>query len=71
MSDDKRMNISDEAVEAAARAYTHAAPYLSAENAIREALEAAAPHLMAEAWEQGWDAEGWQANPYRSAGAGE
>lgn len=41
--------IPDEAVEAAARAYTHAAPYLSTKNAIREAIEAAAPHIMAEA----------------------
>jgi hypothetical protein len=67
------MNISDDAVEAAARAYTLAAPYLSTENALREALEAAAPHLMAEAWEEGADAEFQRsvmkrqrdANPYK------
>ena len=65
--------IPDEAVEAAAWAYTHAAPYLSTENAIREALEAAAPHMMADRkpklgegdYLPGWDdrktlAELWQ-----------
>lgn len=43
--------VPEEAVEAAERAYGHAAPYLSTENAIREALEAAAPFIAAKALE--------------------
>jgi len=38
--------IPEAAVEAAVIAYKHAAPYLSTRNALIEALEAAAPHLL-------------------------
>lgn len=77
--------ISDEAVEAAAKALFEESvtPWRMAakeERVIfrrraRAALEAAAPHLMAESWDQGYD-EGLSAgrgsrsdaNPYRSQG---
>ena len=83
-------NIPDAAVEAAARvihSQHEQSPLedwsedfqLAARRDARAALEAAAPHLMAEAWEQGADAEfgravlnrARQANPYRAAEAGE
>jgi hypothetical protein len=76
MSDDKRMNISDEAVEAAYRA-NGAGGYVNKED-VRAMLEAAAQHLMAAAWDQGYktamfDREYYSANanPYRAAGDGE
>jgi hypothetical protein len=74
--------IPDEAVEAAAKAvwwesegrpWGHAndemrAPYL---REAKTALEAAAPHLMRAAWDEGWEAHGdWGGptpNPYAKA----
>jgi hypothetical protein len=67
------MNIPDEAVEAAARALAERSRcpeewqwYLSE---ARTALEAAAPHLMAAAWDEAidWTPEHRPANPYRKA----
>jgi hypothetical protein len=73
------MNISDEAVEAAVEAvWEHGEVIQTREYAAelaRAALEAAAPHLMAVAWDEGLSAghhdRRLNANPYRSAGAGE
>jgi hypothetical protein len=68
MSDDKRMNISDEAVEAAAYALYSASPWPTewhdADMARKEtylhyattALEAAAPHMIADCWDEAVDA---------------
>lgn len=82
------MNISDEAVEAAAKA-TYSSDGLNAwtledvsthnhyRRKARASLEAAAPHLMAQAWDEGvayvfeGGAEVSDENPYRSAGDGE
>lgn len=57
------MNISDEAVEAAGRAYRAKVEWIDrhsrddygreVELGVRAALEAAAPHLMAGAWDEG------------------
>jgi hypothetical protein len=95
MSDNQRMNISDEAVEAAAKPlwepnehddtwaseFPTYKDYLKAE--ARKVLEAAAPYLMAQAWDEGGVAaierehtygreeKAKYSNPYRSAGAGE
>ena len=56
MSDNKPM-ISDEAVEAAAKAYHRALRQRkTGPNALLEALDAAAPYLKAEAWDEGWEA---------------
>lgn len=79
------MNISDEAVEAAAKAaYENVRPKMGFPSGFdgapepmqetyrgiaRAGLEAAAPHLMAEAWEQGrvtGSESIRQPNPYRS-----
>lgn len=50
------MNISDEAVEAAIGAYGGTVMAIMNERAmVRRILEAAAPHLMAQAWEEGFD----------------
>lgn len=84
MSDNKLV-ISDEAVEAAAKAVYHTSgrarqmPYSVAreacESEARAVLEAAAPHLMAAAWDEGRgagfrdayvDEEEEEPNPYRS-----
>jgi hypothetical protein len=88
------LNISDEAVEAAAAALREHNPFLPDLQAMgdapadefdccaRAALEAAAPHLMAAAWDEGQGA-GWNdclldlqnggakssRNPYRATGA--
>jgi hypothetical protein len=75
------MNISDEAVEAAALA-AYGFPFdqelrEATRARLRIALTAAAPHLMAEAWDEGknvrrdYRGEILEANPYRTAGAGE
>jgi hypothetical protein len=93
-------NISDEAVEAAARALYKGQPIYdeavgvitgykpwdwmepeyqnSMRSDARAALEAAAPHLMAAAWDEGvligfdegQGVRGRTRNPYRAAGAG-
>jgi hypothetical protein len=61
--------IPEEAIEAAAKAFreTH-----FMDDALMNALEAAAPHLMAAAWDEGYDAADYDAphsvktdNPYR------
>jgi hypothetical protein len=78
------MNISDEAVEAAHEAWREQArqPGTIFEYNLRAALEAAAPHLMAEALDESADElrklnppyGNWlhaRAESYRSAGAGE
>jgi hypothetical protein len=78
------MHISDEAVEAAVDAfYGLSARFRSAgitgdiaercflQQVMPAILEAASPHLIAEAWEQGWNAGPLDYNPYRSAGVGE
>jgi hypothetical protein len=78
MSDNKLV-ISDEAVEAAASYMDGAIDYISSPSHMREAmraaLEAAAPYIAAEAWEEGVmyasrgtfrDYEDFEANPYRS-----
>jgi hypothetical protein len=77
MSDNKLV-ISDEAVEAANDAYTEALVDLrlregggfkvvsQQRRALRAALEAAAPHIAAEAWNEGWGAPRYATNPYRS-----
>ena len=64
--------IADEAVEAAAKVLaSHAYPISldkPYEAAARAALEAAAPYLMAEAWDEGWQSDdGLESNPYWSA----
>jgi len=69
------MNINDEAVEAAAKVWLRLSLKQGSwtlEGNVRAALEAAAPHLMAVAWERGRE-DGYhhRPNPYRSAGAGE
>jgi len=72
------MDITNEAVEAAARAFHHGwnpdgpEPFHSLGLArVRSALEAAAPYLMAEAWNEGYkdgrDGEWEDANPYQGA----
>lgn len=79
------MNIPDEAVEAVAKVFYEdgwtGPPFWESLDAddpsrleylatTRTALEAAAPHLLAEAWDEGLDAGlngGWN-NPYRSQG---
>ena len=70
MSDNNK-KISDEAVEAATAALLKAWGYGTRTDSgtsadMRIALEAAAPHIAAQAWDEGWFAEGWQTNPYRS-----
>ena len=52
--------IPEAAVEAAELAYKHAAPCLSTRNALIEALEAAAPHMLAgvAALAEAWEARG-------------
>ena len=37
------------------------------EDGMRAALEAAAPYLMAQAWDEGCADGGWNDNPYRTA----
>lgn len=80
------MNIIDEAVEAAKVAFDETNGGLFedeyAYNVARQVLEAAAPHLMAQAWDEG-ERSGYansvaleyglrqSPNPYRSAGVGE
>lgn len=65
--------IPEDAVEAAAKklAYLNsdAGDQLSDEDWARELLEAAAPHLMAAAWDEAidWTPEHRPANPYRKA----
>ena len=82
----RRMNITDDAVDAAREAYL-AYPVKrglsSPSDAMRAALEAAAPRLMARAWDEcakAYEARRKEpgsartpplANPYRSAGGGE
>lgn len=46
------MMISDEAVEAAAKAFIE-------HGTLLEALEAAAPHMLAEAWDEGAESVEW------------
>ena len=60
------MNISDEALEAAALAWCGSTDLLGWQRRhICKLLEAAAPHLMAAAWDEGWYSdEGLEANPY-------
>ena len=72
------MKIPDQAVEAARAAYWSYPMKRAINNsdeAFRAALEAAAPHLMAQAWDEGkgiGQSGGWnKPNPYRSVGAGE
>jgi len=48
--------IPEAAVEAALLAYDHAAPYLSKQNTIIEALEAAAPFIAAQVLREAVDA---------------
>jgi acyl-CoA reductase-like NAD-dependent aldehyde dehydrogenase len=85
------VNIPDEAVKAAAKSFMIGAwgRYDPEEvprilNAVRESLVAAAPHLMAQAWDEGyvagedhgeWEAapvreEPSHANPYKQAASG-
>jgi hypothetical protein len=67
------MNISDEAVEAAAKAISRSLG-LNLTDQARLALEAAAPHMLANAWDEGniagvFDLPSEQhatPNPYRS-----
>jgi hypothetical protein len=73
--------IPDEAVEAACEAVSKSKGKMAFEDSVRLALEAAAPHLMAAAWdecasslvyEDGSKVEiATNTNPYRSAGVGE
>jgi hypothetical protein len=71
------MNISDEAVEASYKGFMEIGRGGTIRQAISRALEAAAPHLMAQAWDEGRQADdfsvstGFEKNPYRSSGAGE
>lgn len=77
------MNISDEAVDAAMRGFFTNGIYPEGGGYIvnmRAALDAAAPYLMAAAWDEGHAATlanplaaafGYTVNPYRAAGAGE
>lgn len=62
------MNIPDEAVKAAAEAYINATrPVGLAE--IEAILEAAAPHMLAGAWDEGRESVDFDScglNPYRS-----
>jgi hypothetical protein len=64
--------ISDEAVEAAARAWVqrHAQPgSWTVEENLRAALAAAAPFIAAQAWDEGWRSgifRDGNTNPYRS-----
>lgn len=66
------MNISDEAFDAAYEAYW------ASGSSIGAALEAAAPFLMAQAWDEGYETKDGEypfgalaINPYRSTGANE
>lgn len=71
------MTISDEAVEAAYKAFMEIGHGGTIRQAISRAIEAAAPHLTAQAWEEGRldghaeEQSGFEnaMNPYRSAGA--
>lgn len=67
--------IPEEAVEAALaanRAYKSQRGIDNAEKQMRAVLEAAAPYLKAEAWDEGYDycngdgVSEWVGNPYRS-----
>jgi hypothetical protein len=80
MSDNKPV-ISDEAVEAAHRAWRaqNTEPGTIFEYNLRAALEAAAPYLKADAWEEGFDwgksgeytrLDEYEANPYRGQAYG-
>lgn len=62
------MNISDEAVEAAVEQLDAMGVSVS-KKYMRAALEEAAPHLMAAAWEEGRE-DGYhhRPNPYKEAG---
>lgn len=71
-------NIPDEAVAEARKAIERQFPYDENNGYIVQlALDAAAPHLMAGAWDEGYEVgvreeqPGWTSNPYRSSGAGE
>jgi hypothetical protein len=75
------MSISDAAVEAAAKGFATAlaGTPITYRAFLRDAcvaLEFAAPHLMAQAWDEGYDycagvgAGVWEGNPYRAAGVG-
>ena len=64
--------IPDEAVEAAAKVmFEHKDREVTFREVARAALEAAAPHLMAAAWDEGFAADdfevsiGMDRNPYR------
>jgi hypothetical protein len=78
------MTISDEAVEAAARAMAHLFDYQTEagkshwRDKAKRTLEAAAPHLMVQAWDEGNIAgifdlpseDHATPNPYRDVGTG-
>jgi hypothetical protein len=71
--------IPDEAVEAAARALdpytmgidtaTNAEHRQAVRQEVIRVLEAAAPHMLAVAWDEGCADGGWNTNPYRAATA--
>jgi hypothetical protein len=71
MSDDKPV-ISDEAVEAAMFAFANAPYLVTNQEQMQLALEAAAPYLLAQGWDEGvayvfeGGAEVHDENPYRS-----
>lgn len=66
------MSISDEAVEAAKKVAFERYGSKPDTTYLRTILEAAAPHMLADAWDEGTNAprdyNGWvvQSNPYRS-----
>jgi hypothetical protein len=64
------MNIPDEAVEAAAQALRDAFDWgvTDFDKQARAALEAAAPHMMAGAWDEGRETSGpYPVNPYKKS----